>query len=222
MPAITAAVGHGAPNRRNDVVTVQTLLNQHLGELTPLAALSVDGICGMKTVNAIREFQRRVVHLHHPDGRVDPNGVTFQKLCQSPSVPPPVRRARRYRIRTVAGGGLSVFVGASVTTFQVEDTEVQQAVYYTLAGADFGFGFKAGGLQGPSSWTDFTTDKGLHDFHGYVTVVSASVNVIGGGGAFNMNFVNGPAAGLTINGIGWGTGLGASFTGTHGWMKLRD
>jgi hypothetical protein len=221
MSALNASVGQASPNRREDVITVQTLLNSHMPLLTPLQVLRIDGVCGPKTINAIKEYQRRVLHLSNPDGRVDPNGPTLLSLTQKAPAGSTVRRVKRYRIRTIAGGGLSVFVGGSATTFEVEDTDARQSVYYTLAGVDFGFGFK-GGAQGPSSWTEFSSDKDLRDFHGYVTLVSASAAVGAGGGGFRMSFVNGPAAGLTINGIGWGTGLGASFTGTHGWMKLRE
>jgi hypothetical protein len=222
MPGLSASVGQGSPNRHADVITVQTLLNSNIAALAPIQPLRVDGQCGPKTINAIKEYQRRVLHVANPDGRIDPSGATLRSLSEKPSPVSKVQRPRRYRIRTIAGGGLAVFVGASATTFEVEDIDLKQSVYYTLAGVDFGFGFKAGGAQGPSSWTAFSSSRDLRDFHGYVTLVSVSVAVGGGGGAFTMSFVNGPAAGLTINGIGWGTGLGASLTGTHGWMKLRD
>ena len=126
-----------------------------------------------------------------------------------------------YRIRTIVGGGLSIYVGASVTTFEVENLRTRESAYYTFSGIDFGFGFKVGGIQGPSSWTEFSWGCGIRDFHGYVTVVSASLTVGIGAGLFDMSFVNGPAAGLAIPGVGWGSGLSASVVGSHGWMRLR-
>jgi hypothetical protein len=80
MIRIGGSVGaQPAANLRNDVVAVQGLLNVHLGRLG-IAALQADGQCGNKTISAIREFQRRVVLMPHPDGRVDPGGHTLSKL----------------------------------------------------------------------------------------------------------------------------------------------
>ena len=80
MAAITGSVGRGGANRRDDVATVQRLINQQIGRLTPLAPLVVDGIAGTSTVAAIDTFQRRVLHMVSPDGRVDPGGPTFRAL----------------------------------------------------------------------------------------------------------------------------------------------
>jgi hypothetical protein len=97
-----------APNRPEDVKTVQQLLNANIGKLTPLAPLVVDGRIGPATIAAIEEFQRRVVGIAQPDGRVDPHGhtlamlnhsapttasagtifVTFQHQNQKPTFPP--------------------------------------------------------------------------------------------------------------------------------------
>jgi len=78
---ISAAVGAGGANRKQDVVTVQQLLNRvpvvHGG---PEPKLKVDGLAWSKTNAAIRQFQK--VYLGHkwPDGRVDPNGKTLAAL----------------------------------------------------------------------------------------------------------------------------------------------
>jgi CHAP domain len=80
MATIGASVGRGGANRRADVTTVQTLINNHIGQLTPLRGLETDGVVGLKTIGAILEFQRRVVGLRAPDGRVDPNGRTLRAL----------------------------------------------------------------------------------------------------------------------------------------------
>jgi hypothetical protein len=92
---IRQSVGRNGSNRRDDVVVVQTLLNEHLDKLAPLRRLTADGVCGSLTVTAITEFQRRVVGLTSPDGRVDPGGKTLAALNaggrSSPS--PPVNAA---------------------------------------------------------------------------------------------------------------------------------
>jgi hypothetical protein len=67
-------------NLPQDVKTVQKLLNAQIGKLTPLAPLREDGAIGPNTINVIQEFQRRVVGMPQPDGRVDPGGATLKKL----------------------------------------------------------------------------------------------------------------------------------------------
>jgi hypothetical protein len=71
-------VGRGGTNQPLDVRTVQTLLNNH--RLPPLQKITVDGIIGPNTIAAIEEFQRRVVKMLLPDGRVDPGGKTLKAL----------------------------------------------------------------------------------------------------------------------------------------------
>lgn len=70
---ITASVGASGQNRRPDVETIQLLLVQQGMNPGP-----VDGLCGPGTVGAILDFQAGF--LPHPDGRVDPNGTTWQHL----------------------------------------------------------------------------------------------------------------------------------------------
>jgi peptidoglycan hydrolase-like protein with peptidoglycan-binding domain len=77
---ITASVGTSpAPNRFQDVETIQSLLNQvppNQGGPQPL--LDLDGICGPLTTGAIRRFQQ--FQFNFQDGRVDPNQRTLAKL----------------------------------------------------------------------------------------------------------------------------------------------
>ena len=71
---ISASVGQGGKNVKADVVTVQTLLNKKGAKLT------VDGSCGPKTISAITAFQKQVVKLAKPDGRIDVGGATWKAL----------------------------------------------------------------------------------------------------------------------------------------------
>lgn len=93
---ITQAVGRGVANlNRNDVKLVQQLLNKH--RKPPLRIISEDGFIGPETIAAIEEFQKRVVKLQKPDGRVDPQGITWKALTAGS---PPTTSA-------AAGGSLS-------------------------------------------------------------------------------------------------------------------
>jgi hypothetical protein len=79
MATLFSSVGRGGANNKADVCTVQTLLNRHVNKLL-IQPLKVDGVAGPKTIGAIEAFQRKVVGLSAPDGRVDPGGRTLQAL----------------------------------------------------------------------------------------------------------------------------------------------
>ena len=87
MQSIQRSVGNKAINNEHDVRTVQVLLNQNNSRIAPLALLDEDGAIGPKTIEAISEFQRRVVGMTRPDGRVDPGGGTIRALNQTPAPP---------------------------------------------------------------------------------------------------------------------------------------
>lgn len=70
---IGGSVGQGGKNDRDDVELVQQLLADN--GIDPGA---IDGICGAKTIAAIRKLQSRF--LRSPDGRVDPDGRSFREL----------------------------------------------------------------------------------------------------------------------------------------------
>ncbi len=78
MLRVSGSVGESGTNRRADVILIQQLLNETIVGLNE--PLVVDGICGPKTISAILEYQRTVVGMNHPDGRVDPGGRTFRSL----------------------------------------------------------------------------------------------------------------------------------------------
>lgn len=82
--AIKFSVGENAKNIGADVKIVQELLNIIIeqNELIPFDRLKTDGIAGKKTKHIIREYQRRIVGMAAPDGRVDPNGKTFKSLIE--------------------------------------------------------------------------------------------------------------------------------------------
>ena len=84
---ISKSVGRNGVNGKEDVKTVQILLNLNLDKLIPLRPLAEDGLVGGHTIGAIEEFQRRVVCMANPDGRIDPGGMTLERLRQGlPSV----------------------------------------------------------------------------------------------------------------------------------------
>jgi murein DD-endopeptidase MepM/ murein hydrolase activator NlpD len=82
MESISSSVGREGKNNYKDVVVVQTLINECMHLLKPLEALNPDGKVGKKTIEAIECFQRVVLKMNEPDGRVDPGGKTIKFLNQ--------------------------------------------------------------------------------------------------------------------------------------------
>ena len=80
MKTIVASVGHGGLNRTDDVRLVQELLNRHMQP--PQLPLVVDGTMSPRTIAAIEAFQRRVLNIHRPDGRIQPGDSTMVALTR--------------------------------------------------------------------------------------------------------------------------------------------
>jgi len=81
---ITKAVGRGVTNlSKSEVSDVQSLLNQHRKPWL-FRPIRENGVVEEETIAAIEEFQRRVVKMYKPNGRVDPVGTTLRMLCEEP------------------------------------------------------------------------------------------------------------------------------------------
>lgn len=109
MNSISASVGLGGINNAFDVSTIQSLLNDSRGRIAGARDVAVDGIGGPQTIQtnqAIRRFQEQCVKSIVPDGRVDPDGLTFRELAQVPKrsliIPPITSR----NVPTVSTGTL--------------------------------------------------------------------------------------------------------------------
>ncbi len=73
-PFISDSVGQGGTNNREDVKTVQALLN------SAGASLDEDGFIGPLTIGAISNYQRDWLGWPNPDGRIDVGGKTWTAL----------------------------------------------------------------------------------------------------------------------------------------------
>jgi putative chitinase len=80
---IHETVGRGGMNERDDVRTVQLLLNVNLARWAGTQPLDVDGRAGNQTATAIETFQRRNVPEADPTGRVDPRSPTLKALADA-------------------------------------------------------------------------------------------------------------------------------------------
>lgn len=83
MEVIQLSVGKKGINQYRDVSTIQGLLNGCRHLLPTAVFLEEDGLIGPKTMGHIELFQKEVVKLHNPDGRVDPAGKTLNTLNMS-------------------------------------------------------------------------------------------------------------------------------------------
>lgn len=80
MYRLTGSVGEGGRNVHDDVLTVQKLLNKNAHLVAAIGVVPEDGNLDARTQAAIVAFQRTIVHLSAPDGRIDPRGRTFRIL----------------------------------------------------------------------------------------------------------------------------------------------
>jgi putative chitinase len=79
--AIKSSVGQKGINFKTDVKLVQAALNlAQTADFILDKDLAVDGRCGNKTIATIKIFQKNIVGMQHPDGRVDPKGATIKML----------------------------------------------------------------------------------------------------------------------------------------------
>jgi hypothetical protein len=88
MASIGGSVGEGGANNEADVLTVQKLLNGHVGAMG-LTPLDEDGQIGDNTNGAIRRYQEMVLDMSAPDGRIDPGGRTWTSLSAGTGVQAP-------------------------------------------------------------------------------------------------------------------------------------
>lgn len=85
-PSNTAAKRIHAPfNLKNDVATIQKLLNKSLSTKPGFIRLKEDGVCGKKTISAIKQFQTTFVKGIYADGLVEKRGRTYQTLTSTAS-----------------------------------------------------------------------------------------------------------------------------------------
>lgn len=106
---LVQSVGLSGKNSMNDIKAVPTALNQLMHLIPPTKALVVDGKLGLKpessnTVKAIMLFQKKVVGMVRPDGKIDVNGKSHKKineklLAVKPAIAMPVTEALKVKLR---------------------------------------------------------------------------------------------------------------------------
>lgn len=77
---IQSSVGANGVNRSDDTRYIQQLLNRQPPGQYSFGQIAVDGLVGPQTIGAITNFQKNVVGMSYPDGRVDPGYQTIACL----------------------------------------------------------------------------------------------------------------------------------------------
>ena len=133
MQTIKASVGRDGVNRYDDVVLIQHLLNQYdiPDELVPL---KVDGQSGRKTEQRIEAFQRHLIGMSNPDGRVDVDGRTFRRLIE-------VRAgARDVEQLDISPAAVDLLKAIETLATQPYDDQTGEEVDHWVRGATIGYG----------------------------------------------------------------------------------
>jgi len=116
--SISASVGLGGRNKPTDVALVQQLLNN-----TGDHKLTIDGLTGTATNEAIKSFQKSVVKLFKPDSLVSPHGQTIKKL----------RPFSKSTSKSSSHSNLGMSANKFITLYQKEYSALSKA---NLAGLD--------------------------------------------------------------------------------------
>ena len=131
---IRASVGRNGRNESVDVMAIQKRLNELMK--SPRIKLNVDGRSGPKTEGMIADFQKVVLGLSMPDGRVDPNSNTIRALNDAAS------EGKWARMSTGPGaGGPGPFPGLSHNNSSQGVSRGEQLLQEAAAAQNTGISF---------------------------------------------------------------------------------
>lgn len=109
MIKIVRSVGRGGANLYNDVITIKKLLNkQRLPGVT--GQLKYDGDAGKETIARIEIFQKNILKMAKPGGRIDPGGKTMASLVgitETARISSPNSLKTKYFVIHSTGGEMS-------------------------------------------------------------------------------------------------------------------
>jgi predicted chitinase len=86
---LEGSVGNNGRNNPIDVAVIQTLMKRAYSRVVPIVRRSsqilippnrVTGLCTPELIGWIERFQREMLNIKKPDGRIDPDGRTFMAL----------------------------------------------------------------------------------------------------------------------------------------------
>lgn len=139
--SIKYSVGLKATNTRSDVITIKKLLVKHG------FALKIDGLCGNKTINAIRGFQKGLKIF--PDAYVDINRKTLKFLDSNKitilknSNFHPAGIGSKFDVTTLrlSQSGINLLKNYESLRLKIYDDQTGKEVSYYVKGATIGYGY---------------------------------------------------------------------------------
>jgi len=135
MDKITGSVGRSGVNRAADVTLIQKLLNAQKipGETTQLI---VDGKIGAKTISRIEAFQKNIMKMINPDGRVDPDGRTLKTLLENQGRP----GAKAANLYSFSVKGINLLKSIEGLATKPYDDQTGRDISAWVKGATIGYG----------------------------------------------------------------------------------
>lgn len=176
---LTGSVGRGGRNAPPDVTLVQKLLGGFVRQYK-LPPLREDGRIDEATISAITSFQRLVVGLPVPDGRVDPIGRTLRTLIAhasstagkgvngaaavsvtyANSLPVQGRIVSDYSFQVIRHACALAGMKAAVITSTIRLPAEQAAIMYRNAAANLQAQYKLYGANGDMILDVYKANKG--------------------------------------------------------------
>lgn len=146
---ITQSVGLGGVNKPNDIKAVQAALNKLLGLIPPTKKLVEDGKLGLKpenskTVAAIKAFQKQVVGLVRPDGRIDANGGSHRKINEKLAVTTLTKSTQQLSVK-----GVTLLQGIEQLRLKPYDDQNGFDITTWVEGATIGYGHLISQVEWP-------------------------------------------------------------------------
>ncbi len=98
-----------------------------------MTLLKVDGLVGNQTYSRIEDFQKKVLLMTKPDGRVDVNGRTFKKLVNRPET-------KRASLFSFSSNATDLLKGIEELALKPYDDQTGRDITTWVAGATIGYG----------------------------------------------------------------------------------
>lgn len=133
MKKLNTSVGRGGTNKSvDDIRLIQGLLNNYkIPGATDL--LLIDGKIGKKTITRIELFQRKILNVKNPNGRIDMSSQIFDKLTHRPNT----KSASSYTTSTKA---LNLLKSIEELRLKPYDDQNGDAISKWVDGATIGYG----------------------------------------------------------------------------------
>lgn len=174
MERISASVGRKGINQPKDVKAIQKLLNiQKIpGVIVPL---KVDGKIGPNSITRIESFQKKVMKIARPDGKIDPDGKTLKKLIEGTMK----IEAKLPNIMVLGTKATELLQSIEQLSIKPYDDQTGSDITQWVKGATIGYGHLISQTEWPKYKDGITSKQASElfaaDLKPYVSVVNRKV-----------------------------------------------